>query len=170
MELDIIAQLMALSARTAPKTKGEDFIELKILSKEEREQLGRAMIEYGERESEKFVRDGKNVDDSDALLLIGLKEHGSAGINCNACGLSCKGFDKQEKTEGIFRGPNCALRLMDLGIALGSAVMMASLLNADNRIMFRAGAMARRLKMMESDVVIGIPISATGKSIYFDRG
>ncbi len=172
MELDIVAQLMALSARTAPKTRGEDFIELKILPKGERERLGRAMIEFGERQNDKkFVRDGNNVVGSDSLLLIGLGEHGSAGTNCNGCGfMSCGGFDEQEKKEGIFGGPNCAMRLIDLGIAIGSAVKMASLLNADNRIMFRAGAMARSEGMMESEVVIGIPISATGKSIYFDRG
>jgi uncharacterized ferredoxin-like protein len=168
MELDMVVQLMALSARTAPKTRGEDFIELKILSKEEREKLGKAMIEYGT--DEKFVRDGKNVLESDGLLLIGLREHGSAGTNCNGCGLSCKGFDGRERKEGVFKGPNCILRVMDLGIALGSAVKMASILNADNRIMFRAGAIARREGMMKSDVVMGIPISATGKSIFFDRG
>jgi len=171
MELDVVAQLMALSARTAPKARGEDFIEVKLLSVEERERLGRAMIEEGERGSGNFIRDGKNVMDSDGLVLIGLKEHRSGGTNCNGCGFGdCKSFDDREKTDGAYRGPNCTLRLIDLGIAVGSAVKMASLLNADNRVMFRAGAIARREGMMESDVVIGIPISATGKSIYFDRG
>ncbi|MCL6650529.1 MAG: ferredoxin domain-containing protein [Chloroflexi bacterium] len=58
---------------------------------------------------------------------------------------------------------------MDLGIALGSAAKTASIFNADNRIMYRAGVAARRIGMMDADVVVGIPISATGKSIYFDR-
>ncbi len=56
-----------------------------------------------------------------------------------------------------------------MGIALGSAVKTASLLNADNRIMYRIGPVAREMGLVEADVVIGIPISATGKSIYFDR-
>ena len=58
---------------------------------------------------------------------------------------------------------------MDLGIALGSAAKTASILNADNRIMYRVGVAARKLGLIEGEVVAGIPISATGKSIYFDR-
>jgi uncharacterized ferredoxin-like protein len=59
---------------------------------------------------------------------------------------------------------------LDLGIALGSAVKIASLLNVDNRIMYRIGAAAMKLKMLkDATVIIGIPISASGKNIYFDR-
>jgi uncharacterized ferredoxin-like protein len=32
-----------------------------------------------------------------------------------------------------------------------------------------AGAAARKLKLMEGDIVVGIPLSASEKSIYFDR-
>jgi uncharacterized ferredoxin-like protein len=57
-----------------------------------------------------------------------------------------------------------------LGIALGSAVKTASYLNVDNRVMYRAGTAAKRLGYLAgSSVVMGIPISASGKSIYFDR-
>ena len=41
-----------------------------------------------------------------------------------------------------FKGPNCMLRLLDLGIALGSAVKTAQIHNVDNRIMYRAGVAA----------------------------
>ncbi|MGM0652445.1 MAG: DUF2148 domain-containing protein, partial [Bacillota bacterium] len=43
------------------------------------------------------------------------------------------------------------------------------LFNTDNRIMYRIGVGALRLKMIAGEVAIGIPISATGKNIYFDR-
>jgi uncharacterized ferredoxin-like protein len=56
-----------------------------------------------------------------------------------------------------------------MGIALGSAVKTASLLNIDNRIMYRAGVAAREMGLIDADFVMGIPLSATGKSIYFDR-
>ncbi len=56
-----------------------------------------------------------------------------------------------------------------MGIALGSAVKTAGMLNVDNRIMYRAGVVARELGMIDADVVMGIPLAATGKSIYFDR-
>jgi len=58
---------------------------------------------------------------------------------------------------------------MDLGIALGSAVKMASELNVDNRIMYTVGAAAKDLQIMDADGMVGIPLSMTGKNIFFDR-
>ncbi|MDI3312576.1 MAG: DUF2148 domain-containing protein, partial [Thermoanaerobacterium sp.] len=68
-----------------------------------------------------------------------------------------------------FDGPMCAWRLIDLGIAIGSAVKTASMLNVDNRIMYRIGISAKRLNLIDGEIVVGIPLSATGKNIYFDR-
>jgi uncharacterized ferredoxin-like protein len=62
------------------------------------------------------------------------------------------------------------LKVTDLGIAVGSAVKTASLLNLDNRVMYTAGVAARGLGWLpDCTVGYGIPVSATGKSIYFDR-
>ena len=61
------------------------------------------------------------------------------------------------------------MRVLDLGIALGSAAKTASILNVDNRIMYRIGAAARHFNLVDWEFVIGIPLSVTGKSIYFDR-
>jgi uncharacterized ferredoxin-like protein len=68
-----------------------------------------------------------------------------------------------------FSGPICAFRLLDMGIALGSAVKTASMLNVDNRIMYRIGTVARETRMVDWDFVMGIPLAATGKNIFFDR-
>ena len=69
-----------------------------------------------------------------------------------------------------FVGPNCIFKALDLGIALGSAAKTASIHNVDNRIMYRIGVAAKRMKILpETSVIIGIPVSAKGKSIYFDR-
>jgi uncharacterized ferredoxin-like protein len=68
-----------------------------------------------------------------------------------------------------FRGPQCAWRLQDLGIAVGSAVKTLSMLNVDNRIMYRVGVVARKMGLFDCDVSVGIPLSATGKNIFFDR-
>jgi uncharacterized ferredoxin-like protein len=73
------------------------------------------------------------------------------------------------KVNADFVGGNCAIRLLDLGIALGSAVKIASELNVDNRIMYRVGVAARRLGMVKAQIVHGVPLSATGKNIFFDR-
>jgi len=56
-----------------------------------------------------------------------------------------------------------------MGIAIGSAVKTASIHNLDNRIMYRAGMIARKLKLIDADYVMGIPLSNASKSIYFDR-
>lgn len=165
-----VGELMALSARTAPKAVGQDFIEARVLSDSERIALGNDMTAIGrERVIQGFERDGQNVLDSDAVLLIGLLPHKGAGLNCGACGhASCAEFN-EKALSGDFKGPNCFLRALDLGIALGSAASTASLHNVDNRIMYRIGVSALRLGMSKSNAVHGIPLSASGKNIFFDR-
>ena len=56
-----------------------------------------------------------------------------------------------------------------MGIALGSAAKTAGVHNADNRIMYRAGVGARDMGLVDADYVMAIPVSATGKSVFFDR-
>jgi len=127
------------------------------------------MINYG-KESGKgnFDRDGENVRNSEQVLLLSLNEADVIGLDCGACG-----FDKCEelklKSGPEFDGPICTWRLMDLGIALGSAVKTASLLNVDNRIMYRIGVAAKKMGLIEGEIVVGVPISVSGKNIYFDR-
>lgn len=166
----IVARLMELSARTAPKAKGEDFIELKIFRGDELDRIGKEMLKIGEeKDSSGYRRDGQNVLNSDVLLMVGLKKHPGLGTDCRACGYdSCREFNSAS-SNGEFKGPNCIHRVADLGIALGSAAKTASIHNIDNRIMVRAGDAARRLSMIESNVGYGIPLSVTGKNIFFDR-
>jgi uncharacterized ferredoxin-like protein len=165
-----VADLMAVAARTAPKSAGEDFVVIRVVEGDEVKQLGARMIEHGERTGKKnFDRDGQNVVDSDVVVLIGLKDAETTGLDCGACGVELCELLEVNSHEGEFRGPQCAFRLLDMGIALGSAAKMASLLNADNRIMYRAGLVAREMGMIDADFVMGIPLSATGKSIYYDR-
>lgn len=166
----MVGELMEVAARTAPKAAGEDFVETKLLSDSERVALGNDMVQIGkERQIFGFERDGKNVLDSDAVLLIGLLPHKGIGLNCGACGYAtCKEFNSKS-FEGDFKGPNCVVRALDLGIALGSAAKIASELNVDNRIMYRVGVSARRLGFSKANISHGIPLSATGKNIFFDR-
>ena len=166
----MVGELMEVAARTAPKAAGEDCIETKLLSDPERLALGNDMILVGkERGIYGFERDGKNVLDSDAVLLVGLMPHKGIGLNCGGCGYAtCQEFNSKS-FEGDFKGPNCVVRSLDLGIALGSAAKMASEFNVDNRIMYRIGVSARRLGLSKANIVHGIPLSATGKNIFFDR-
>jgi len=167
------ARLMLLSARTAPKSGGIDDVLTLIVLGEEKEKLAKEMERIGEeRKIPGFKRDAKNLRDSAAAVLVGVRGTRSFSMNCGACGYStCSEFDEAKKKRGNdFTGPNCIFKTLDLGIAIGSAVKTASNLNADNRIMYRIGTAAIRLKLLpEASVIMGVPISAKGKSIYFDR-
>jgi len=168
-----VSKLMLLSARTAPKSGGVDDILTAIVSGPEKESLAKEMDKIAEERSiSGFKRDADNVRYSEHVVLIGVRGTVKFEFDCGSCGYaSCEEFEKTEKKLGRdFIGPNCIFKALDLGIALGSAAKTASLHNVDNRIMYRVGAAARRLRMLpEASVIIGIPISAKGKSIYFDR-
>ncbi len=169
-ELRVVAELMAIAARTAPKAAGKDFVVVKIIEGDDLRRLADEMCLYGATTGKKnFDRDGSNVAASAAVVLIGIKDARTTGLNCGACGVDECGSLAVNEFEGEFRGPQCVYRLLDLGIALGSAAKTAGLLNVDNRIMYRAGVAARKLGLIDADLVMGIPLSVTGKSIYFDR-
>lgn len=169
MTLHTVTDLMTIAARTAPKSAGKDYVVVKVVEGDDLTRLGEEMCKYGELVKKKnFDRDGRNVAASEAVLLIGLKDAKSMDLNCGACGYdTCS--ERIQDEHGEFTGPQCAFRLLDMGIALGSAVKMASLLNVDNRIMYRAGVVARKMGLIDADVVMAIPLSVSGKSIYFDR-
>ncbi len=171
------AALMAAAARTAPKTRGLDSIQTAIVDGEDLEALACAMEAKVDAKAFKmpgFARDAKNVRRSGAVLLIGVTgepKGPQAPLNCGACGHSgCAEFLTVERQDGEdYRGPLCHFQSIDLGIALGSAVKVAGELNVDNRIMYTVGAAARKLGLLEADVVVGIPLSVSGKSPFFDR-
>jgi uncharacterized ferredoxin-like protein len=174
----LAASLMATAARTAPKTRGLDSVETLILDGEDLETLARAMETKAAEKGGKlpiFARDAKNVRASSAVLLVGVTgepKNPKVPLDCGACGYAgCVDFTEGKKAEGEdFRGPLCVFQAIDLGVALGSAAKTAGVLNIDNRIMYTIGAAARKLKLLTSDVIIGFPLSVTGKSPYFDRG
>jgi uncharacterized ferredoxin-like protein len=169
--IEIAAKLMELSAVTAPKSKGVSFVRTRILTGETLQTLADAMVRYGEQTGKKdFDRDAKGVARSGAVVLIGLKGARAVGLDCGACGFpDCASLEREAKREKEFVGPVCAFRLLDMGIALGSAVKTARMLNVDNRIMYRIGTVARQTGMVDWDFVMGIPLAATGKNIFFDR-
>jgi len=171
------ASMMAVSARTAPKAGGIDAVKTVILTGEDLEKLAAAMekkVTEKSTERPSFKRDADNVRGSVAILLIGVSRNPKRvefSLNCGACGYKgCKDFRASGKREGEdFTGPVCIFQAIDLGIALGSAVKLAGELNIDNRIMYTAGAAAKKLNLLDSDLIIGIPLSVTGKNPYFDR-
>jgi uncharacterized ferredoxin-like protein len=162
-------QLM-ITARTAPKAKGEDSLEILLVDGEDKEKIADEMAKMQERHKD-FLRDAEGVRKSQVVLLIGVTGDKTIGLNCGACGFeTCSELQKVRKKSGLdFSGPNCAYKLIDLGIALGSAAKLASVIGIDNRIMYRIGAAAKRLGLSKADVVMGIPLTAAGKNPFFDR-
>lgn len=173
----VVADLMALAARTAPKGKGTDTLEIRVLPKKDCKKLASRLETRGKEQNIGFfLRDAKNLAASDAAVIIGCRGCIPAGINCGGCGYAtCDELTKaaKKKTTGKtpFAGPNCVIRMADIGIALGSAVKTAQIHNADNRILYSGGVAARDLGLLPKDctVVYAIPLSATGKNFFFDR-
>lgn len=172
-----VAGLMALAARTAPKGKGTDTLEIVVLAKKDVRKLAARLEELGrERGIGFFLRDAGNLAASDGCVLIGCRGGEAGGISCGGCGYrNCAAFTRaagQKADQGLpFAGPNCILRMTDLGIAVGSAAKTAQIHNVDNRIMYSAGVAARDLGLFsrECTVAYAIPLSVTGKNIFFDR-
>lgn len=171
-------EIMA-SIRTAPKTRGVDDVISMVLHGPELETLACKMEDKyrskGEGIRGAFKRDADCVRRSAAVVLTGIKSTGpkkpEKPLDCGACGFaSCAEFMKEESKKGEdFSGPSCIWQTVDLGIALGSAVKTASMANVDNRLMYTIGAAARELGIIDGHVIIGIPLSVSGKNIFFDR-
>ncbi len=173
--IDTTLALMAAAARTAPKAMGIDALIIFALKGDEKDEIAKIMDTFtSERDATlpKWKRDANNVRNSDALFVAGLKKRaGSADVDCQACGFeSCAAFNKAPKTEGQFHGPICMFKATDLGIAIGSAVKTAGLLNVDNRVMYRAGAAVMKSRWGEKlSMAWGVPVKVSGKSPFFDR-
>jgi len=176
-----VALLMAAAARTAPKGRGVDAVSTMIVEGEDLEALAQAMDEVAPGRpdivSNAIVRDARNIRNSQCVVLLGVKgmpKKPENPFDCGACGFkTCANLIRaREKAaaKGDYFGPTCVFAALDLGVALGSAVKVASDHNIDNRMMYTAGIGAARLGWLDADVVIGIPLSTTGKSLYFDRG
>ncbi|MEO5361047.1 MAG: DUF2148 domain-containing protein [Nitrospirota bacterium] len=173
---EMTAGLMAAAARTAPKAGGKDFLEIVVITKDDDlKKIAEVMKEYAPKSTNEtyWLRDASNIEQSEALLLIGLSKPVTAGYDCGGCGYDkCADFTKARELKAKdmgYTGPHCIMRMMDIGVALSSAAKTASLLNVDNRVQQRVGAAAKALGLIQAVVAMGIPISITGKSIYFDR-
>jgi|SaaInl8_120m_RNA_FD_contig_31_2212763_length_1185_multi_6_in_0_out_0_1 uncharacterized ferredoxin-like protein len=174
--IETVINLMAASAITAPKAGGKDCLEIVALTEEEDlKRIADEMRKYAHNSSKEnyWHRDAANAENAQGLLLIGLAGPVTAGYDCGGCGYqTCNEFEQQREMKEFemgYSGPHCIMRMMDIGVALSSAAKSASMLNIDNRVQQRVGAAARALGYIECEVAMGIPISISGKSIFYDR-
>jgi uncharacterized ferredoxin-like protein len=162
-----VARLMLIAARTAPKGKGADNLEMCIITGNDIRLVAMEMRKIGEQnEYDIFIRDADNIiANADAVVLIGTR---IKALGLKICGLC--GFDCDTKEESYPQVP-CAFNTGDLGIAIASAAIVAANHYVDNRIMHTVGFAARNLDYFDKSVQIiwGIPLSASSKNPYFDR-
>lgn len=160
-----VAALMAAAARTAPKTRGIDNIRIAAIDDEPtKQQLIAKLREIATKENRPgLARDAGNIENSPALVVIGV-EANTAGLNCGFCGYST--CETLEASGGI-----CSFNSIDLGIATASAAEVAGRQHVDNRVMYSIGRASLDLGLLGPKVkqALGIPLSVTGKSPFFDR-
>jgi uncharacterized ferredoxin-like protein len=159
------AQEVLLAMRTAPKTRGIDNVSLLLVDGDEKAALSAKMDEIFERSGGKrasFARDAKNVMVASSVLVAGVKSP-AYGLDCGWCGFA----DCAAKGPGV----PCVFGAIDLGIASGVAASKLAGKHIDNRMMYSIGVAALELGWFEKDVTmaLGFPLSATGKSPFFDR-
>ncbi len=163
-----VAMQMCAAARTAPKAHGKDTIHTLVLTGIDKNELanmmdvmGKALM--GDKSNTWYGRDADNVRESSAVVLIGVENTFRAVLNCGMCGH--KNCDQCKRA-----GSRCAFAMIDLGVAVSSAVNVASLFHIDNRIMFSIGKVAKEFDYIPNCIWLGIPLSVSGKNIFYDRG
>ncbi|MDO4566640.1 MAG: DUF2148 domain-containing protein [Oscillospiraceae bacterium] len=144
------ANRMCAAARTAPKARGIDLICTLILTGEDKDALAAHMESIAGEKGEGyafFIRDAGCLRKAGAVVLIGTKGAGEDG------GL-LPNFDE-----------------INLGIAVGSACAAAADARVDTRVMYSVGAAAIESGLFGEEVrsALGIPLSVSGKSPFFDR-
>lgn len=157
-----VAQQMMTAARTAPKGKGIDVIEVAMVTDDDLQVLSDTMRQISEETGMKFfLRDADNILQAECVIIIGTRAQ-AQGLNCGHCGfVTCAA-----RPEGV----PCALNTVDVGIAVGSACATAADLRVDTRVMFSAGLAAQRLQWLpQCKSVLAIPVSASSKNPFFDR-
>ena len=159
-----VAKEMMTAARTAPKGKGFDIIEVALATGETIQLLSKAMLDYSAKTGLTFVtRDAENILHAEAIILIGTKQKVHS-LNCGYCG-----FETCEAKNQFPEVP-CAINTVDVGIAIGSACSVAADHRVDSRVMFSVGRVAQELDLLPGcSSIYGIPISCSSKSPFFDR-
>ena len=156
------ARHIMTAARTAPKAKGVDIIEIALIEGDDLIVLSDKMVAMVEEHGMKFfLRDAENIRQAECVIIIGTHQL-PHGLNCAHCGYStCT-----DKPNGV----PCAINSIDVGIAIGSACATAADLRLDTRVLFSAGLAAQRLNLLpDCTQTFAIAISASSKNPFFDR-
>ncbi|MDR1761361.1 MAG: DUF2148 domain-containing protein [Bacteroidales bacterium] len=161
-----VAQLMVTAAITAPKARGVSHLHSCIVLDGDKQAVAEKMRSLAQEFSlPGFERDAQNLENADALVLLGTALEPMGLKLCGMCGFKNCEAKRQHPTVP------CAFNPGDLGIALGSAVSIAMDNRIDNRILYSAGQAALRMDIFPASVSIiyGVALSVSKKNIFFDR-
>lgn len=163
--LRTVALEMMNAARTAPKGRGVDNLEITMVTGDDIVTLSDKLLALSATAGRGFfARDGENILQSGAIVLIGTR-NAVLNMNCGLCG-----FDTCDEKSTMSPKAPCAFNMHDLGLAIGSAVSIAADHRVDNRVMYSVGVAAMALGwMVGCHGVFAIPISAGAKNPFFDR-
>src|SRR3954454_15990227 len=180
-----VAKLMAAAAITAPKSGGQlfiagkhNFVETVIVDDTDTKTTLAEWIRARGKERREAIwfRDADVCEAVDAVLFVGLSDWYPPNYDCGACGYAtCAEFLQATKelrdnsAELEFVGPQCNLRDIDLGIAVGSAAKTAAIHSIDARCQTRIAVAARKLGVIRADVAVALSLSLTHKAVGFDR-
>ncbi len=156
------AQLIMAAARTAPKSRGVDILEIQLLTDDDKTKLASQMhVLHKENNLSFFERDAQNILDAGAVILFATINK-PLNLDCGYCGYpNCKARPNNVP---------CAFNSTDLGVAIGSAAATASNLRIDNRIMYSAGKAALSLGLFPNcNQCFALPLSIGSKNIFVDR-
>lgn len=157
-----VARAMMTAARTAPKSRGNDLLEVAAVTGDDIVALSNEMARlYEETQRPVYDRDGKNIHKAQVIVLIGIRPQ-PMGLNCGHCGFpTCVAKPAQAP---------CAFNTIDAGIAIGAACAAAADHRVDTRVMYSVGMAALKLNILSGCIsVMGIPVSISSKSPFFDR-
>ncbi|HEV8679153.1 MAG TPA: DUF2148 domain-containing protein [Stellaceae bacterium] len=179
-----VARLCAAAAVTAPKSGGQLFLRGKPLFIEtvlidDRDRLTRLAAWMRQRGRERrqaiWWRDAALAERVDGVLFIGLKDWYPPIYDCGACGYAtCAEFieatrQRRKDSDAFeFGGPQCNLRDIDLGIAVGSAAKAASLYGVDTRCQTRIAVAARKLGFIQAEISVALAMTVSHKNPGFD--
>src|SRR5215471_21031207 len=179
------AKTMAGAAVTAPKSGGQLFLQggkmfmetVIVHDPETRARMSAWLRARGkERREPIWFRDADVCEAVDAVLFVGLSGWYPPNYDCGACGYAtCAEFLgatralRRDSEELEFVGPQCNLRDIDLGIAVGSAAKTAAIHSIDARCQTRIAVAARKLGIITADIAVALSLSLTHKAVGFDR-
>ncbi len=157
-------QLMT-AARTAPKSRGFDNLEICLLVGDQKSRMAEAArAAYQRNGLAFFLRDADSVDRADAVILLGYTPQ-PLGLDCGRCGYATCA-ERAAVNEEI----PCSFNEVDLGIAMGSMAAQAADLRLDSRVMYSVASVCGELDFLPGcRAFMALPISISSKSPFYDR-